>query len=420
MAEVQLALARGPGGFAKLVVVKLVHERLAVERRFVDMLLDEARLAAMLKHPNVVDTYDIGFADGRYFIAMEYLEGEPLLSVLRAGRDGHRLDPLSTARVIADTAEGLHAAHELRTLSGEHVELVHHDVSLGNIVVLYNGHVKLVDFGVAKAAQLGPRVPGTLTTVLGKHAYMAPEKLRGTPGDRRCDLWSLGVVAWEALTLRRLFKGATEAETVRQVMTVPIPRPSAINREVPPAFDAIVLRALERDEARRYATAKQIADDLEAALRDAGYGRTNDRLASHMRATFATHLAARRQLVQQVTSAGTPTPDVVEAAFAEPRGPVAARDAAPDAALPPDDSFRVRFRPSTAELAAIPASPSRRPARTTGQLLIDSDSAPVPRTKLRERSPTVVPQRPPWRTLALAAAALVVGAIIVVVAYAWA
>src|SRR5689334_25177127 len=124
MAEVQLALQRGPAGFEKLVVVKLVHENLAAQKDFVDMLLDEARVAALVKHPNVVDIYDLGEAAGRYFIAMEYLEGEPLLAVLRAGRDGKRLDVLSTARLIADTAEGLDAAHELRSMAGEPLELV--------------------------------------------------------------------------------------------------------------------------------------------------------------------------------------------------------------------------------------------------------------------------------------------------------
>ncbi len=128
MAEVQLAIQRGPAGFEKLVVVKLVHENLASQKSFVDMLLDEARIAALVKHPNVVDIYDLGEVDGRYYIAMEYLEGEPLLSILRAGREGPRLDVMSTARMIADTAEGLDAAHELRSLAGEALELVHHDV----------------------------------------------------------------------------------------------------------------------------------------------------------------------------------------------------------------------------------------------------------------------------------------------------
>src|SRR5689334_14193690 len=262
MAEVQLALQRGPAGFEKLVVVKLVHENLAAQKDFVDMLLDEARVAALLKHPNVVDIYDLGEADGRYFIAMEYLEGEPLLAVLRAGREGKRLDILSTGRLVSDTAEGLDAAHELRTMGGDPLELVHHDVSLGNIVVLYNGQVKLVDFGVAKATQMGT----SKARVQGKFSYMAPEKLKGGSGDRRSDIWSLGCVLWEALTLKRLFKGGNDSDTMKQVLEAKIPIPSKINGDVTADFDPIVMKALERDPDKRYATAKEMSADLEEWL----------------------------------------------------------------------------------------------------------------------------------------------------------
>jgi serine/threonine-protein kinase len=311
MAEVQLALQRGPAGFEKLVVVKLVHDNLASQKPFVDMLLDEARVAALVKHPNVVDIYDLGEADGRYFIAMEYLEGEPLLAVLRAGRDGERLDVLSTARLIADTAEGLDAAHELRSLAGDPIELVHHDVSLGNIVVLYSGRVKLVDFGVAKATQSAT----VHTKIQGKFGYMAPEKLRGGPGDRRSDIWSLGCVLWEALTLRRLFKGGNDPETMQQVLDTPILAPSRVNGDVPADFDAIALRALERDPVWRYPTAKALAADLEMVLRRRGYAAKNDAIARYMQATFADHIAARKKLLQEVSSKGRPSPDVLEAAF---------------------------------------------------------------------------------------------------------
>ena len=312
MAEVQLAVQRGPAGFEKLVVVKLIHEKLAQEKTFVDMLLDEARVAALVKHPNVVDIYDLGQVDGRYFIAMEYLEGEPLLALLRAGRDGMRLDALSTARLIADTAEGLDAAHELRSLAGEPLGLVHHDVSLGNIVVLYNGQVKLVDFGVARATQAA----GTNLKVHGKIGYMAPEKLRGMPGDRRSDVWSLGVVLWEALTLRRLFRGNSERETAHMVCESEIPLPSQVNGDVPADADPIVMRALERDPDRRYATAKELSDDIEAMLAAHGYGRQN-KIAQYMQATFASHMVARRNLMKEVATRGFASADVLDAAFDE-------------------------------------------------------------------------------------------------------
>jgi serine/threonine-protein kinase len=312
MAEVQLAVQRGPMGFEKLVVIKLIHEKLAREKTFVNMLFDEARVAALVKHPNVVDIYDLGEADGRYFIAMEYLEGEPLLALLRAGREGPRLDPLSTVRLIADTAAGLDAAHELRSLAGEPLGLVHHDVSLGNIVVLYNGQVKLVDFGVARATQHA----GPTLRVHGKIGYMAPEKLRGQPGDRRADVWSLGVVLWEALTLRRLFRGADERETMQRVLAQPIARPSEINADIPAGADPIVMRALERDPDKRYATAKELADDLEALLAQHSYGRQN-KIAEYMQQTFASHIEARRNLMKEVAARGFASRDVIDAAFVE-------------------------------------------------------------------------------------------------------
>lgn len=317
MAEVQLAIQRGPAGFEKLVVVKLVHENLVAQKGFVDMLLEEAKVAALVKHPNVVDIYDLGSADGRYFIAMEYLEGEPLLAVLRAGREGKRLDPLSTARLIADTAEGLDAAHELRTMAGEPIELVHHDVSLGNIVVLYNGQVKLVDFGVAKATQSVAQEGGEVAKarVQGKFSYMAPEKLKGGSGDRRSDIWSLGCVLWEALTLRRLFKGGNDNDTMRQVLETVIATPSSVNGDVPKDFDAIVMKALQRDPAKRYATAKEMAADLEEVLRQHKYGGKNDLIAKYMLATFGEHITARKKLLQEVSSKGRASADVLEAAF---------------------------------------------------------------------------------------------------------
>jgi serine/threonine protein kinase len=312
MAEVQLALQRGPAGFEKLVVVKLVHNNLASQKAFVDMLLDEARVAALVKHPNVVDIYDLGQADGRYFIAMEYLEGEPLLAVLRAGREGKRLDVLSTGRLIADTAEGLDAAHELRSMSGDRLELVHHDISLGNIVVLYNGQVKLVDFGVAKATQ---SAAGPNSKVQGKFSYMAPEKLKGAPGDRRSDIFSLGCVMWEALTLKRLFRGGNDAETMKQVLENVIQPPSRVNSEVPPEYDAIVMRALERDPNRRQRTAKEMAVEIEELLRKRGYGAKNDKIARYMQDTFRAHIDARKKLVQEVVAKGSASAEILDAAF---------------------------------------------------------------------------------------------------------
>ena len=350
MAEVQLALQRGPAGFEKLVVVKLVHESLASQKAFVDMLLDEARVAALVKHPNVVDIYDLGEAEGRYFIAMEYLEGEPLLAVLRAGREGKRLDPLSTGRLIADTAEGLDAAHELRSMAGDRVELVHHDISLGNIVVLYNGQVKLVDFGVAKATQSA----SSKTKVQGKFSYMAPEKLKGAPGDRRSDIFSLGCVMWEALTLKRLFRGATDSETMKQVLGLSVQPPSKVNGDVPPEYDAIVMRALDRDPTRRQLTAKEMAVEIEELLRQRGYGAKNDRVARYMQDTFKGHIDARKKLVQEVVQKGVASAEVLDAAFSEP---VLAQIATPVNGA----DFSVKYRRVTPVPGTLPPMPGTLP-----------------------------------------------------------
>jgi serine/threonine-protein kinase len=375
MAEVQLALQRGPAGFEKLVVVKLVHDSLATQKAFVDMLLDEARVAALVKHPNVVDIYDLGQADGRYFIAMEYLEGEPLLAVLRAGRDGKRLDPLSTARLISDTAEGLHSAHELRSMAGEPLELVHHDISLGNIVVLYNGQVKLVDFGVAKATT----VVSAKGKVQGKFSYMAPEKLKGAQGDRRSDIFSLGCVMWEALTLRRLFRGGNDSETMKQVLEAPILAPSKVNGDVPPELDPIVMRALERDPARRHATAKDLAVEIEEVLRKRGYGGKNDRIGKYMLDTFKTHIEARKKLVQEVAAKGSASAEVVDAAFAPE---LATGSPVPIGSTGGDFSMKVARPPLPPRASTEPAvSDFDRPTEISAPPIMDEPAmrrAPLP------------------------------------------
>ena len=373
MAEVQLAIQRGPAGFEKLVVVKLVHENLATQKTFVDMLLDEARVAALVKHPNVVDIYDLGEVEGRYFIAMEYLEGEPLLSLLRAGREGKRLDVMSTARLVADTAEGLDAAHELRSIAGEALELVHHDVSLGNIVVLYTGQVKLVDFGVAKATQS----TATRNKVQGKFSYMAPEKLRGDAGDRRSDIFSLGCVLWESLTLKRLFRGGNDTETMKQVLESVIVPPSQINPDVPDELDPIVMRALEREAEHRYGTAAELAADLEDVLRKHAYPRRNDAIAKYMQETFKDHISARKKLLQEVSSKGTASTEILDLAFSEPL--------IASGSTPGINDFSVKFKRSSMEMPAI-----RPPTEGSDELVIGPgrraarrDSTPVPSLPVR-------------------------------------
>ncbi|MBK9034445.1 MAG: protein kinase [Myxococcales bacterium] len=309
MAEVHLARQRGPRAFEKLVVVKTVHPRLAEKPALAEALLEEARIAAKVRHPHVVDIYDLGEEAGTYFIAMEYLEGESMTAVIRAQRakGGARLSPLRTAQVVADCAGGLHAAHELRSLSGEPLELVHQDVTPGNVFVLYTGQAKLLDFGVAKV-----RSSEDASLVKGKAGYLAPELFDKRVADRRSDVFALGVVLWESLTLRRLFAGATDADTFAKIRACQVPAPSTLVPGVPPELDRVCARALTRSPDDRYPTAKAMQEDLIAFLRGAER-HDYDSMATWMRATFASQINARMQLLRELDQGGVPAADTLEA-----------------------------------------------------------------------------------------------------------
>lgn len=297
MAEVHLARQLGPRSFEKIVVVKTVRPALASRPELANMLLDEARIAALVKHPNVVDIYDLGEQDGTFFIAMEYLDGESLAGILKQAIRGQRLDPWSTARIIADCAAGLHAAHELRSLAGEPLELVHQDVTPGNVIVLYTGQTKLVDFGVARV-----RTSVDDGMIKGKTGYLAPELLDGAPADRRSDVWSLGVVLWEALTLRRLFNGKTEDEQLAKIRAGHVPAPSSLITSVPRDLDDVVFMALAKDPTKRYRTALGMQTELMQILRHASWAGGSEPIARFMRSAFADRIAARRELLRELAT----------------------------------------------------------------------------------------------------------------------
>jgi tRNA A-37 threonylcarbamoyl transferase component Bud32 len=301
MAEVYLARQLGPMNFQKVVVVKKIHPNLARQKEFIGMLLDEARISALIKHPRVVDIYDLGVSRGTYFIAMEYLAGQPLTQVITRGRVRAPLDVYSTARIIADAAEGLHAAHNLKTLSGRALELVHRDVSPSNIIVLYDGGVKLVDFGVAKAR--GRITETDANQIKGKVGYVSPEQIMENPSDRRSDVFSLGVVMWEALALRRLFDAESEAGKLKQILDgVPLP-PSAHRPEVPYELDKICLRALAVKPEERYQSAGELLSAIESFLRDANFRREGGAIGRFMVETFAAERQAQDALLRRVAEA---------------------------------------------------------------------------------------------------------------------
>jgi len=265
MAALYLGRRSGAAGFAKHVAIKVVHAHLANDESFVEMFLDEARLSARIEHPNCVHVHDLGEVEGMYFLVMEYVHGCALSQFMQvlAQRELKLSVPLAVT-IAAKVAGGLHAAHELTDDAGEPLGVVHRDVSPQNVLVAYKGHVKLIDFGIAKARG---RMQQTAAGLLkGKFRYMAPEQAMGKPVDRRTDVYALGVVLWELLTMRKLFDADNELALLDLVRNPRIPPPSSIAPDVPPALDQVVLTALAADQNQRYATCMHFRKALQQVI----------------------------------------------------------------------------------------------------------------------------------------------------------
>jgi serine/threonine-protein kinase len=277
MAEVFRALAQGVEGFQRVFVVKRILKDKSANPAFIEMFINEARISALLNHPNIVQIYDFGQIDGSYFLCMEYLRGKDLLSVLRQLRTaGRPMPPTIAAHIAREVAAGLAYAHGLTQQGGKSLQVVHRDVSPSNIMLLRAGGVKLLDFGIAKAETVLPSStnPGSNAQtgqVKGKLSYLAPEQIRNEPLDGRSDIFSLGVVLWECLTGKRLFYEKTDYQTMHNVLERPVPPPSMQRPDVPAALDFIVVRALERMREQRYASAKAMADDLDHFLAESHF-----------------------------------------------------------------------------------------------------------------------------------------------------
>jgi eukaryotic-like serine/threonine-protein kinase len=268
MADVYLAVVKGPVGFNKLQVIKQLRPHLAEVPDFLAMFLDEARLAARLNHPNVVQTNEVVEDGQRYFIAMEYLDGQSLDRVLRKAQKDQRLTLPMRLKIISDVLSGLHHAHELCDFDGTPLSVVHRDVTPHNVFVTYDGQVKVVDFGIAKAANCSAE---TRTGVLkGKIAYMAPEQAQGDSVDRRADLFSVGLMIWECICDARPWKGLTDIQVLNRLGQGQFPSLREAKPDVPPELERIVLKAtaLNRDE--RYATAAEMQTELDHYLERSG------------------------------------------------------------------------------------------------------------------------------------------------------
>jgi serine/threonine protein kinase len=266
MATVYLGRAIGTAGFEKLVAVKVIHPHLANEPDFVEMFLDEARIAARIRHPHVVEILDLGREDDVFFMVMEYIEGDTLSTLLRElKKTGELLPVQAVLQMIADACEGLACAHDLVDPDGVPYHLVHRDVSPHNLLVGLDGRVSVVDFGIMKAA--GKRSTTLTGQLRGKLPYMSPEQARGQPIDRRTDVFALGAVMWELLTNTRLISGETESEILAHVSDFQLPDINELRGDLPPAVHRVLQRALAADLERRYADAHEMIRDVRSALR---------------------------------------------------------------------------------------------------------------------------------------------------------
>lgn len=293
MGSVYLARRAGEGGFRRLFAVKAMHPHLAEDHAFVEMLRDEARIAAQLHHQNVVPVVDIGTHDQVPYVVMEYIDG-CALSALLARNKTHRPPELLSA-IILDALEGLHAAHSLRDDDGNVLHLVHRDVTPQNILVGVDGSGRLTDFGIAKAeARVTTTRPGVWK---GKFAYMAPEQLVGDGEnvDHRADIFAAGAVLWTAITGQRLFRADTDGATLHNVLHKVILPPSAVGLTPPAAFDAVCLRALERDRDKRFQSAREMADALRKAVGNIG---TRAAVADWVTASFPNEIESRRAAIR--------------------------------------------------------------------------------------------------------------------------
>lgn len=298
MATVHLGRLMGAAGFARTVAIKRLHPHFAKDKEFVDLFVDEARLAARIRHPNVVSTLDVVKRDGEVLLVMDFVEGESLSRIVKvaAARETQLPLPISTA-IIVGTLHGLHAAHEATNDKGEPLNLIHRDVSPQNILVGVNGIPMLLDFGIAKAAE---RSHQTRDGVLkGKIAYMPPELVLGEAEvDRRVDIYAASVVLWEMLTGTRLVRGPNDIATARRILEAKHEPPSRYNPAVGPLIDSLVMKGLSARADDRFATALEMADALEEACSVA----TPRKVAAVVAQFAGTAIAERKSLVSELES----------------------------------------------------------------------------------------------------------------------
>ena len=401
MAEVFRAKSRSDG-LRRIVAIKRIHASLSVDPQFVDMFIDEANVAAGLNHTNIAQVFDFGRVGNQYYIAIEHIHGRDFRTLVRgfAAENAH-LPVAAACHLIEKVCAGLDYAHERTDPSGRPIDLVHRDISLQNLLLSFDGEVKIIDFGVAKAVGRLSRTQAGF--VKGKFAYMSPEQIRGLPLDARSDIFSCGIVLWELLTSRRLFASQLTIDTLRKVRDAVVPRPSSINPHVPRELDEIVLKALSKHVEDRYQSARELGDALQACAKKSGHTMRRSELADWVRGRFPEEFASETMRIAehwqrrddpgpgadqlracaspgayqlQVCAGSTDHVEVdesLEVSFVfGPAAPAVAPDRSPE-----EDSVIITFddEPAATECPhvstligiAMPARPVRPPARVAGE-----------------------------------------------------
>jgi serine/threonine protein kinase len=303
MAEVFKAKSYGVEGFEKIIAIKRILPTMGEDRDFIKMFIDEAKIAGQLAHANICQIFELGRIDGSHFIAMEYIWGKDLLQIQNRLRKIKQPMPIAMACFsIAKVLEGLDYAHRKRDPMGRPLEIVHRDCSPQNVLVSYEGEVKVIDFGIAKATSRNSR---TMAGVLkGKFGYMSPEQVRGLPLDRRSDIFALGTMLYECLTGDRLFQGETDFSTLEKVRNVDIRPPRELNPNIPVAVEAVILKALAKDVEDRYQWCSEMLADLQAFLMSQDQVFTAKSLASWVKDVFAPDIERERQQLEHYKGIG--------------------------------------------------------------------------------------------------------------------
>ncbi len=400
MATVHLGRLLGPVGFSRTVAIKRLHPQYAKDPDFSSMFIDEARLAARIRHPNVVATLDVVAMESELLLVMDYVQGESLSRLLRTARNRQELVPLRIlTTTLAGILHGLHAAHEAKTERGERLEIVHRDVSPQNILVGSDGVARVLDFGVAKAAV---RMQSTREgQIKGKLSYMAPEQLRGDSNvDRRVDVYAAGVVLWEGLVGKRLFEAENEGRLLTKILLEPVPSPQMFVPSIPNELSDIVMRALARNRDERFSTAREFAQALEQVMHPANASE----IGAWVEHLAGGELANRADRVSDIESRSDIHEGLVSMA--------AAMSAGGPLPIPPPS----RPRPSAPELTPSGMNAGASGGRNSGTSANYAASSSTSSPELSSRSSHVIvyppaPNRSKWIILAFALGAFVLVAV---------